>query len=292
MIARKLILAAASCALATAASAAVFVADFSQLAYEDVLNGYPDAPPSGAPWGQSEANPDSSVYGNVNVAPLAWGQEATVGSQVVSGAAVGTYYDVPTNDIFYADHAVGENMSASWFVVSFLVQDSTAEYPGRNDFFFALADPDGNELMHFQLTGDDSGATDKWNMTWTDMPGGGTGIGGAPAAVLAGGIYKLTVKFVPDGQGGMTYQLSVEPDCVECTDSYYGGWESLTDVGSDAVIDSFRMGADLGIDTVNNTPEDVWGDNYLLVLGVSIPEPASVALVGLGVLGLVVRRRR
>ena len=78
MIARKLILAAASCALATAASAAVFVADFSQLAYEDVLNGYPDAPPSGAPWGQSEANPDSSVYGDVNVAPLAWGQTATV----------------------------------------------------------------------------------------------------------------------------------------------------------------------------------------------------------------------
>lgn len=292
MIARKLLLAATSCALATVASAAVFVADFSELDYEDVLNGYQDPPPSGAPWGQSEANPDGSEYGDLNVSPLAWGQTATVGSEQVIGAAVGTYYDVPADDVFYADHAVGENMSASVFEVSFLVQDSTPTYPDRNDFFFALADENGNELMHFHLTGDDSGATDKWNMTWTDMPDGGSGIGGAPAAVLAGGIYKLTVQFMPDGHGGMTYQLSVEPDCDGCTDSYYGGVEPLTGVSSDAVIDSFRMGADLGTDTQTGAPESDWGDNYLLVLGVSIPEPASVALFGLGVLGLVVRRRR
>jgi len=292
MIARKLFLAAVSCALATAASAAVFVADFSQLAYEDVLYGYPDPPPSGSQWGQSEANPDGSVYGDVNATPLAWGQDATVGSQVVSGAAVGAYYDVPANDVFYADHAVGEGMSSSWMVVSFMIQDSTDDYPGRNDFFLAVTDDEGSELMHFHLTGDDSGVTDKWNMTWTDMPSGGTGYGGAPAAVLAGGIYKLSVQFLPDGQGGMTYQVSVEPDCATCTDSYYGGVEALTGVSSDAMIGDFRMGTDLGVDTNTGDPEDVWGDNYLLVLGVSVPEPASVALFGLGALGLVVRRRR
>ncbi len=244
--------------LTAVAPASVFISDFTGASSGDALPGIDS-------WSQNQANPTNDTQ------PLTWVNPIGGGL----GAAVGTFYDVPTSDPLSATRPIGVALAGSTLCLDFSIQDSTNLFPGRNDYSFTVANGSGDNLfsLNFGATSQNMAAPALWNVTWDSIGGSG---GPAFGAVGDNSIYSLIIDFTPD-LGDMDFSLSLQGP-VGSPFVETGTLTGLAGASFDDLVVSTTMG--LGAD---------WGDNFIVVQGV--PEPSSLLLLGLSGLGLLRRRR-
>ncbi|MCW1887326.1 PEP-CTERM sorting domain-containing protein [Luteolibacter flavescens] len=269
---RSFVLASAlSLGLTAASSAAsIFVSDFTGTSSGDALSGTNG-------WGQSEANDD-------DLEPLAWVSSLTG----TPAASVGAYYAAPGSTSFYASNSVGTAFTTSTISLQFGLQDSTTDYPFRNNFGFSLVNGAGDNLFSVNLTttnqggifDDPSNPVDpetsdaNWNLSVTSI-----GMAAEPAFVAVGedSFYTVYVEFTSVGADinyKLYFQGTVGPTVIDTG--------TLAGLSSET-ISQFRVNFSQG------TGQD-WGDNILTFR--AVPEPSALLLSGLAGLAFLRRRRR
>ena len=304
---RRSLLLPAFALLTGAVHGAGFIADFSGLinaddadpnTTTDVMDGYDG-------WSQSEGNPDGSVYGNDNsysggsgTAPLSWGANVA-GNR---GASLGFFYDIPASSPFYAAHGVtGVSFGNSFMMADFIITDSSDLYPARNDFSFGIFNAAGDNLFSWQLdaelqTSTPDSATGDWFGRTTSVAtnSNGTYKGGA----REGGFYRIAVTFSSGANGTVNYAGAFSSLLDNSLDQTFSGTLSgVTGLNAEDIAE-FRVtsiyGEGVEFDQFGDpTLTPAWGDNFISFTNVMvIPEPASSALLGLGLAGFLMRRRR
>jgi len=256
------------CALGAMPTAfgSVYVSDFSGAEIGDPLNGTDG-------WIPSE--PDSS-----DDSPLGW-INMHDGSKA---AAIGGYYDAPTNDTYAVLHSIGGHLVGSTLSMDFGLMDSTNGYPVRNNFSISILSGGLSDVLTLNFvatsqTDNPEGEDHAWNMSWSS--GGNTS---EPfAAVFEGSAYNYDVSF--------DLGLNDEVEVTFTLSSKSNVWPTvtvpLTGVPANETFGFLRVGAETGTDDQGN-PLD-WGDNFLAFRGV--PEPSAAMLVLLSAVGLLRRRR-
>ncbi len=219
-------------------------------------------------WTQSEPNPISGTE------PLAWGQ--TVGG--TNGFGLGAGYGAPTNDPFSASHGLSLGFANSALTTTFVVVDSDALFPDRNDYSIGIFNGSGVSLFRLDITATGQPgpgtADDQWNVAWNS----GASNNAAFAGVIEDGLYDLTVNFVPNG-ANIDFTLTLSGGV-----NSFGAIGTLTGLAAQTVTE-YRVSSLIG------TGSD-WGNGFIGIKGVGVPEPSSALLfVGLGALGLARRRR-
>lgn len=301
MKSRHLLTLFAAAAIAPATHASVYVSDWGSaqsgdsplgefLAEDGPQNGNTVAGIDG--WVQSEPNhwtTDVCPEGCYN--PLSWMGPLNSG---IAGT-IGTYYTTPeeTSDCFWVSQTINQPLSTTrWLGMRFGIQDSTTDYPNRNDFGISVTNTSGDAIWSLKFTPasqtgdyddwqnptDPSTANSLWTMSVTSDLTYTPGHANPFAAVYEDGEYEMYLTFEPVGD-----DLGYTVHIIGGQDTEWFATGSITDASGET-WDELRVGSCFGEDAGD------WGDNTFSFVG--IPEPASLALFGLGALGLLARRRR
>ena len=291
----------AAAAIAPVTHASVYVSDWSGASSGDYPLGEfvaEDGPQSGSTvagidgWVQSEPNHwsvDACPGGCYN--PLSWVSPLNGGL----AGTVGTYYTAPeeTSDCFWVSQTINQPLSSgNWLGMRFGIQDSTTDYPSRNDFGISAVDATGDVIWALTFTpstqtgdyddwqnpGDPATANTTWLMSVTSDFSYTAPDPNPFAAVYEDGEYEMYFSYAPNGSDVDYTVHIVGGQSTEWTES-----GTITGVASETFAE-LRVGSCLGDDATD------WGDNFFTFT--AIPEPASLALFGLGALGLLARRRR
>lgn len=270
----------------------IHVSDFSGANIGDPLGAFAPVPGIDG-WIQSEGyndpdgDPDTTFPGVEGDAPLSWisnhaGQNA---------GTIGTYYDVPLGSSYYVSHAISAPLVGSSLGMRFGIQDSTTDFPTRNQFYISLVGASNANLFTLFFTPTDQTvdfddpldptdpgtAFTQWDMNWT------SGAYSDPEfqGVIEDSSYTLDLTFVLDGLD------------VKFTAYFDGPLNDFTETGTLSGLNlTTESITELRVGTIMDGGGGAtdWGDNFFAFA--AIPEPSSPVLLGLAALGLVVRRRR
>jgi hypothetical protein len=200
-----------------------------------------------------------------------------VNGSTVRGASVGVAYTVPTNDPFYASHSVGIGLAGTTLQTTFVITDSTSAFPFRNDYSIGLFNAGGTRLFSLDMKAVagsvPGGSNNQWNTHWSTGATQSSAFGG----VLENGDYNLSVTFTPSGSN-VNFALSLTGT------NTFNVNGTLTGLSAQQIA-SYR------VYTTKGTGVTEWGDGFISFVNVKVPEPSVAALLGLGALGLMRRRR-
>lgn len=110
----------------------------------------------------------------------------------------------------------------------------------------------------------------------------GNGGGGSRGTTISGG-------WSDDLSAGQTVYVGLADVMFTGNNPAYNGWAAFTGTGSGVRLDAVAFNNVLGSSI---TAGDTGSGSYSPSATPAVPEPSAVALLGLGTLGLIVRRRR
>ena len=235
-------------------------------------------------WNQNDpdTNPDFPL-----LSPKTW--IANVTSNNYKGLAIGGFYDVPSVPVLTSTTStaaialVDPNSVLARVTLNFAINDSSALYPDRNNFYFNVLDGANVSIASVLLTPVSQthpgtpGTHNAWNVSLNG--------GAAFAAVFAGGDYALAIDFLNANQ--FTATVTNIYDNTFATSA-----ATNKTLGSGSAIGGLQIAYEEGPAFNPLNPGANWGDNVFAIANVAVvPEPSSALLVGLAALGLLRRRR-
>jgi hypothetical protein len=253
-----LLAAAGSLALIASAQAAVYFEDFESFAIDTDLDGQNGWSTTG-----DSFYAFSTDLGDGNMVAIIGGGDDALTNVTTTGITL------PSGLSFISDAPNDSAFGANFFIV-----DSTNAV--RDTFGFSLVGGMGEDLFTLIFTPD--ALPGVWDMSYTSIGGSDSFKIGLSDASITTGAYNFYVKFTAIDADNVAFDFKIN--------DYFDSSGVLSDPG----IAGLSMG---GFNAFWSTTADNSGDNFMVFDNVSvIPEPSSAMLIGLGAVGLMLRRKR